>query len=147
MIEFTVPGKPQGKARARICRTGHAYTPAKTVEYERAIKAVCVMELRRAGVDAAYGDVALSVIASYPIPKSATKREREEMLAGIRKPHVKPDVDNVFKAIADACNGVAYGDDKQIVTAQIFKRYAEQPGVKVIIREIGADERIMQGVV
>lgn len=31
MIAFTIPGPPQGKARARTCRNGHFYTPENTV--------------------------------------------------------------------------------------------------------------------
>ena len=47
-IEFTVPGMPQGKARPRVCRINGksvTYTPKKTVEYERLIRARFVTEL------------------------------------------------------------------------------------------------------
>ncbi len=35
---IVIPGKPQGKARARTCKTGHSYTPESTVLYENLIK-------------------------------------------------------------------------------------------------------------
>ena len=35
---IVIPGKPQGKARARTCKTGHSYTPENTVLYENLIK-------------------------------------------------------------------------------------------------------------
>lgn len=38
MIAFTIPGPPQGKARARTCRNGHSYTPKNTVLYENLVK-------------------------------------------------------------------------------------------------------------
>ena len=38
-IEIEVEGQPQGKARPRMSRNGHVYTPTKTREYEGRIKA------------------------------------------------------------------------------------------------------------
>ena len=38
MIAFTIPGTPQGKARARTCRNGHSYTQENTVLYENLVK-------------------------------------------------------------------------------------------------------------
>ena len=41
MVSFTVPGKPQGKARPRLnTYTGRTYTPSKTGAYEKLI-ALC----------------------------------------------------------------------------------------------------------
>jgi Holliday junction resolvase RusA-like endonuclease len=36
-----------------------------------------------------------------------------------------------MKAVCDALNGVAYGDDSQIVSAHIAKRYSSEPRVEV----------------
>nr|DAS21383.1 MAG TPA: Endodeoxyribonuclease RusA [Caudoviricetes sp.] len=35
---FTIPGKPQGKARPRVRRDGHAYTPSQTTQYEEFVR-------------------------------------------------------------------------------------------------------------
>ena len=35
MIRFTVPGRPVAKERARVPRVGPAYTPKKTLDYDR----------------------------------------------------------------------------------------------------------------
>jgi Holliday junction resolvase RusA-like endonuclease len=35
-------------------------------------------------------------------------------------------MDNVIKAIFDACNGVVYLDDKQVVKLSMMKRYGER---------------------
>ena len=58
------------------------------------------------------------------------------MLAGEIRPATKPDLDNVIKAVLDGCNGVAYLDDKQIVELNATARYAETPGVRVVIEEV-----------
>ena len=39
-------------------------------------------------------------------------------------PTVKPDVDNILKACADAMNNIVYLDDKQIVDVTVRKRYS-----------------------
>lgn len=57
------------------------------------------------------------------------------MLAGIIRPTIKPDVDNIAKVILDSLNGLAYKDDKQIVFCAISKWYGENPRVEVILEE------------
>ena len=41
------------------------------------------------------------------------------------RPTKKPDNDNIAKIILDALNGVAYQDDKQVVSLQVEKYYTE----------------------
>jgi Holliday junction resolvase RusA-like endonuclease len=47
----------------------------------------------------------------------------------------KIDIDNVYKSITDAMNGIVYVDDSQIVEAHILKCYAPEPGANVMIHE------------
>ena len=45
-IKFTIPGPPKGKQRPRICRVNGrsmAYTPKGTIEYEKLVRARCVV--------------------------------------------------------------------------------------------------------
>ena len=48
----------------------------------------------------------------------------------------KPDIDNCEKAIFDGMNSVVWVDDVQVVQVSKRKRYAETPGVVVIVREL-----------
>ena len=49
----------------------------------------------------------------------------------------KPDADNIIKIIADALNGVAYNDYKQIFMCSCEKYYTDgEPFVCVYIQEI-----------
>ena len=82
----------------------------------------------------------LRILAYYSIPKSGSKKLKEQKLANIIRPTKKPDMDNVVKMIADALNQVAYKDDTQIVDCQVRKFFSEEPRVEVIIRQIGGDE-------
>lgn len=119
---FTIPGKPEGKGRPRFTQTGHAYTPQKTRDYEKLV-AEC---FQSAGGKMADGYIELKVTAKMPVPKTAPKKKRAEMLGGKILPAVKPDFDNVLKIVADGLNGVAYKDDAMICKASIEKVYAEE---------------------
>lgn len=132
---ITVEGKPQGKARPRVTRHG-AYTPKKTKDYEAKIRAAW-----RAQTQDYYGERQISVMifAYFEPPKSAPKAKKARMLAGGIRPTVKPDGDNIAKAICDALNGVAYKDDAQIVMLAVRKSYAPKAFVKVIVCEAGCE--------
>jgi Holliday junction resolvase RusA-like endonuclease len=56
------------------------------------------------------------------------------MLGQIVAPTKKPDFDNIAKIISDACNGIVYKDDAQIVHAVIAKRWSHDEHVDVTIR-------------
>lgn len=131
VVKFTVPGNPVGKARPRMTRSGHAYTPDKTVSYENMVK-MCFIEKYTDWVPVS-GEAILRLNAYYPIPKSASRKKKIDMVIGEIRPTKKPDLDNVMKAIADALNGIAYVDDSQIVTAEVRKYYDDTPRVEVVI--------------
>ena len=58
-------------------------------------------------------------------PKSISKKLRQAMLDGMI-PHIKrPDGTNLWKLFEDACTGIIWLDDNQVVEAVISKRYAE----------------------
>jgi Holliday junction resolvase RusA-like endonuclease len=78
----------------------------------------------------------LSVLTYYPIPKATSQKKQEQMLKKEIRPTIKPDVDNILKIIADALNGVAYYDDKQIVAMSCEKFYANMPHVVVTVEDI-----------
>ena len=128
---FDVPGDPVGKQRPRVTRSGHAFTPHRTVEYENLVRAC----FRDAFPDAQPLDepVSVQIVAFHSIPKSWSKAKREqarklEILPG------KPDCDNIAKSICDALNGVAYTDDRLICRLDVRKQYGTVPMVVVIVK-------------
>ena len=78
-VIFTVPGEPQGKARARTCG-GHTYTPEKTVLYENLIKTEYARQCgnRKFSIlsDGTAQPVAVRIEAVYGIPKSYSKKKK-----------------------------------------------------------------------
>ena len=137
---FVVDGKPQGKARARTFynpKLGRvqSMTPENTVLYENQIKHCYAQQAGARWFNKE--PLAMCITAFYPIPKSTTKKDRQLICSGKLFPTKKPDIDNIAKVICDALNGVAYGDDTQIIKLSILKAYTEeQPRVQVFIEEI-----------
>ena len=131
-IKFTVPGVPVGKGRPRFTRTGHTYTPEKTAAYEENVR-LCWKTQSGQGFA---GGVALkaSIIAYFPIPKSASKKKAAAMDGTFHTS--RPDADNVAKAILDALNGYLYPDDSAVQIDRCWKFYTNgAPRVEVDIRE------------
>jgi Holliday junction resolvase RusA-like endonuclease len=127
---FKIEGQPQGKGRPRFTRSGHAFTPQATRNYEFLIAS----EYKDAGGEMFDGYVKINIKAYYKIPKATTKEKRGLIEKGLIKPAVKPDIDNVIKTILDGLNGIAYHDDNQVVYCSAEKYYAEEP---CVIVEVG----------
>lgn len=140
MVIFEVPGKPQGKARARTFynpRIGRSQsiTPQNTVLYENLIKQ-CYLAAENSDKSRWFNSEPLEIFIDvyYEIPKSTTKKVRAEIEKGKLYPTKKPDADNIAKVICDALNKIAYKDDSQIVNLSVRKLYsADRPKVMVKI--------------
>lgn len=137
-VEFTVPGDPFGKQRPRIMKNGHVFTPEETKTHERVVAWQYKIQLGTFRFpEGSY--IGMEIKALFRVPKSATKTRREQMLAGKIRPTVKPDWDNVGKLVCDALNGVAYGDDCQVVDARVSKFYAAEPKVEIRMWKIDTE--------
>lgn len=113
-----IPGKPKGKQRPRVVR-GHAFTPQETKDYEQMIA-----NLYRAMHGEMFeGYVEVEIIANFAIPKSYSKKKREQIKYGQIRPAVKPDIDNIIKIVLDALNGIAYKDDTHVIEVAAKKAY------------------------
>lgn len=131
MVAFEIPGPPVGKGRPRAFRIGNSvrmHTPEKTASYESLVKLAARQAMRDAAPMAF--PVALSLVVMHAIPKSWSKRKQDAALAGTERPATKPDADNVAKVIADACNGVVWVDDAQVVELSVSKRYSATRSVR-----------------
>jgi Holliday junction resolvase RusA-like endonuclease len=78
----------------------------------------------------------LELLAEMPIPASWSKKKRNAAILGIVRPTGRPDLDNVYKLMADAFNGVVFRDDALIVTMRCRKIYGLQPKLVVTIRPV-----------
>ena len=140
LFTFTVPGKPQGKARARTFYDSRSnkmssVTPEKTVLYENLVK-TCFRQRYGQGrfPDDAY--IIARIAAFFKPPKSISKKKRAEMLEGKIWPAKKPDSDNIAKVVLDALNGIAYHDDTQIIRLSVIKAYKEEAYLSVTLMRL-----------
>ena len=95
IVAFELDIRPQPKRRARHGR-GRTWTDDRTVQYENAIALACHAAMARQHATTATGDVTLWCLF--------------EQTDGRRY-----DGDNAYKAVADALNGIAYRDDRQVI--------------------------------
>jgi Holliday junction resolvase RusA-like endonuclease len=134
-IEFTVYGSPvaqpqtkaqgfikNGKALAHVYEPGGKDSPARQWKHE-----VKQAALGQFGKDSPLwdGPLRLSVRLFLPRPQSLY---REKDPSGEIYHAAGKDIDNLFKAISDALNGIVYRDDKQIAEAHVAKFYHEKQG-------------------
>lgn len=138
IVKFTVPGAPVGKGRPRVATRGgrfaQMYTPEKTASYENLV--ALAAQTAMAGRGLIEGPVDVDLVILLPIPVSWSKKKKQAALQGLVYPTKKPDIDNVEKAIFDAINGVVWHDDVQVCDVSKRKRYAEVPGVHVVVTPI-----------
>ena len=111
-------------------------TPENTVLYENNIIQSYLDVAKKPQL--LQGPLQVSIKAYFPVPKSTTKKNREQIEAGHLLPTKKPDADNIAKVVCDALNQVAYSDDTQIIKLEVSKLYADDSnpvGVVVQIKE------------
>lgn len=139
MIQFTVPGEPEGKGRPRARAAGgnriNMYTPARTKAYEALIGYTASQV---APVPPLQGPVRVAVTAYTEPPASWATWKRDMALEGHILPTVKPDPDNIVKAVLDACNHVVWHDDVLVVEQSIVKRYGLEPRLDVTVEPLNA---------
>lgn len=128
-FELNFEINPVAKARPRvISRNGRAwaYTPKKSKHFEETIKLMASQKFKGRPLT---GPIEVLALFNLEKPKSPKNK---------RYPVVKPDVDNLFKSVADALNKIAWNDDSQIVKATIEKKYSENgfPSISLKFKEL-----------
>lgn len=126
----------QGRPRTRVMKTGKGYAAIvykdeKDREYEYMI--ACAYQVKHQSVEPISGAFGIQIKAIVEPPKSATQKRRSQMLLGYVKPTVKPDLDNVCKAVLDSLNGVAFTDDRNCTNITATKTYGEEERLEITL--------------
>lgn len=137
-ITVTIPIEPKPKLRPKFSRQYdrvHTYTPHKTKKFENQVYEAYMYQSK--GFKFGRGiPLTVSITFGMPIPKSASKKRKTDMAAGIIPHTVKPDCDNLAKSILDALNKAAWYDDAQIVEIRCSKSYSNMPYVNIAIQDL-----------
>lgn len=140
-VTLNLPGTPTAKGRPRATKGGRMFTPAKTRQAEESIagramaQVLAMPEAVRAALPYA-GPLLVSAEFTMPVPKSWPMKRRIVALNGTVPPTSKPDLDNLFKLVTDALNGVVWVDDSQIVQVTTRKRYGSEPGITITVEHL-----------
>lgn len=134
LSSFIVYGEPLAWKRPRFNgKSKHVYEDPKVREYKKKV----IEAFEESGGKVFEKDVPLKMIVDVYIgvPKSASFKKQYGLIANGR-PTKRPDIDNIYKLIADALNKVAYYDDSQIVSVTLCKLWSTEPRVRIELREI-----------
>ncbi len=119
MLTFAVPGVPVPKQSFRVGRNG-GYRDPRVTAWQEAVAVMAKSALM--GLPPLQADN-LRVDITFHLPD---RRRR--------------DIDNLSKAVLDACNGILWVDDKQIHDLHLHKRYGKEPGIVVSVYYYDAAE-------
>ena len=128
---ITIPGQPIGKARARITRTGHAYTPAKTQRWEDAAAALIRSRIGSPMYDQ---PLKLEAFAYFDRPQRLLRKS-----SPLNRVHhtAKPDADNIVKIVSDALVKAGVVRDDAIINMMMCVKYyrplREGPSVSIML--------------
>lgn len=128
MTTFVIPGKPVAKARPRMTRNGHVYTPAKTTAHERAIAQIASGRFSKT----IEGPVKVTIWVTFKTPKSWSKAKTA---AHVHRPHTqRPDIDNLAKCVLDG-HAPIWGDDAQVYEMEVRKIWGVVDQTVITIEE------------
>jgi len=136
-VRFVVRGEPIPKGRPRVTKTGHAYTPQRTVVYEKLVRHSYIAQCGAFRFPDG-SPIEITINGYFPVPKSVSKRRAAKMQAGEYKT-TRPDLDNIIKSITDGLNGLAFKDDSQICVINATKRYSRYPYTTVRLHMLQED--------
>lgn len=123
VAEFKIYGRAVPQARPRFA-FGGVYQPRGSAEYQQRVK--------QAARDAMGENAPLNCAVAIMLEEIRQHKIKRGWAS------VRPDLDNIIKALLDGMNGVIYQDDGQVCAIVAIKRYAdakagEQPCVNVRI--------------
>lgn len=128
MIKLSFPIAPVAKERPRFTKTGHTYTPKKTVQFERQIRTLAQHQMWQYKRQPFSDAVTVSLHFFIKPPKN--KKSNREY------PTTRPDIDNLIKSILDALNGILWDDDSRICKITAEKKYSLSPVIHVTAQQL-----------
>jgi Holliday junction resolvase RusA-like endonuclease len=86
--------------------------------------------------------VELTIAFFLPIPKSATRLRRTQMINRVILPDVRPDEDNLAYIVTNALKGIVYDDDSRVCAKHVYKFYGQDPKTIIKVRPILQMEKV-----
>lgn len=142
-LAFVLRCIPTAQQRPRHMTTPQgyhrAYKSGRQEANEQTLQALLLPHVPQAPIE---GALELAFRAVFPVPVSASGRDRAAMLAGVIGHTTKPDLDNLAKQLKDCMTRMRFwDDDRQVVRCVCAKEYGEMPRWIVTVRRIGDARR------
>lgn len=131
-IRIVIPGEPRPLQRHRHS-AGRAYDTQANIDAKALIQGYAFIAMRTANHRTLFGGP-LHLTLHFGLTRPKT------IPASRTWPDSKPDIDNLIKLVCDACNGVVWIDDAQIVDCSAQKRYDKTPHTMIVVRQLTAAE-------
>ncbi len=115
-VRFRIQAEPVAQGRPRLTTIrgqARAFDPKKSKDWKAFIKDVASSAMDKSGYDdPLQGPLVARIRFGFSLPKSQYRKRTPR----VRSWHTKrPDIDNLTKAIFDACESVVFLNDTQIV--------------------------------
>jgi len=139
-VRFRVQAEPIAQGRPRLTTVAgmaRAFDPKKSKQWKAFIKDVAMKAMKDAGYDRPLeGPLCARMRFGFALPKSSYRKRTPRL----RSWHTKrPDIDNLVKAIFDACESVIYINDTciaKMVVDKIECAQGEAPFVSVLFQQM-----------
>ncbi|EGO2747763.1 TPA: RusA family crossover junction endodeoxyribonuclease [Enterococcus faecalis] len=138
MMRIILPIEPKPQSRPRFARRGNyvqTYEDSAMRAYKQKVKAY----LRKTKPELIEKGAIFTHITFYiAAPKSllSSKKKRLEVELERKYCDKKPDLDNYFKAVTDAAEGILYKNDGQIAVMVCQKLYSIRPRTELEITSL-----------
>ena len=133
LYSYSYVGKVYAKGRPRFSKSGHAYTPSNTREFEKKLSEY-FLKTRSAIIMC---PISIRIIIYDKLPKSFSIFEKKVAKHNFIYSTSGDLVDNKIKSIVDAGNSILYADDSQISKVSYVRKYMEFQGFHLELSRCG----------
>jgi Holliday junction resolvase RusA-like endonuclease len=147
LFRVIVLGEPVSWKRPEFNpRTGQTFVEATTTRFRSVVREACRPIVDTAGFKMIEGPVELGCQFYYPRPKGWARWQHELADEGVL--FFKPsgaDLDNLFKGVQDAIQGVLIRNDRQVASyGPSGKLYDVRPRVEIMLRLLASEYQLKQ---
>jgi Holliday junction resolvase RusA-like endonuclease len=140
-VTICLLGEPVPFARTRHNGAQH-FLPQKQRNTAAAFRLQAQQAMLHSGAPAFDEPLCLEMVTVFSIPRGWSQSKRNQAIMGNIRPGKRPDIDNLYKLVADAMNAIVYRDDALIVEARLRKVYGPTPKTVVTVAPVSAGWRI-----
>jgi Holliday junction resolvase RusA-like endonuclease len=130
IFEMSVDIKPIPASRPRVTKFG-TYNAKPYLDYKKALQTLIKLHKTKK-IGESDKPIFLKAFFTFEKPKSWTKIKK----ANTYYHTLKPDTDNLIKAVKDAMSGIIYKDDSQVAYLDAHKVYGEKNNLFVEVYEL-----------